>query len=79
MAVVIIKLFINSLLQLINRVLLSSIHPVLNNTLHRRANLLVAVQKINPAVLDALGLEQRGRDLRHRLAAHLAPAGLGLA
>lgn len=73
------KILIHNLLQLINRVLLSSIHPVLNNPLHRRADLLVAVQQINPAVLDALGLEQRGRDLRHRLAAHLAPAGLGLA
>lgn len=79
MAKVIIKISIHSLLQLINRILLGSIHPVQDNTLHRRADLLVAVQKINPAVLDALGLEQRGRDLRHSLAAHLAPAGLGLA
>lgn len=76
---VITKLFINNVLQLINRILLSSINPVLNNTLHRRADLLVAVQQVDPAVLDALCLEQRCRDLRHRLAAHLAPAGLGLA
>lgn len=76
---IIVKLFITRLSQLINRILLRSIHAVLDNALDGRADLLVAVQQVDPAVPDALGLEQRGRDLRHRLAAHLAPAGLGLA
>lgn len=73
------SLFIKNLSQLINRVLLSSVDPVPDHALHGRPDLLVAVEQVDPAVLDALGLEQRGRDLRHGLAAHLAPAGLGLA
>lgn len=76
---IIVKLFITRLSQLINRILLRSIHAVLDNALDGRADLLVAVQQVDPAVPDAPGLEQRGRDLRHRLPAHLAPAGLGLA
>lgn len=78
------KLFIKTfslpaVLQLINRVLLRSVHPIPDDTLDGGADLLLAVQQVDPAVPHALGLEQRGRDLRHGLAAHLAPTGLGLA
>lgn len=79
MAKFIIKLFIPRRLQLINRILLRSVHALRHDALDGRADLLVAVQQVDPAVLDALGLEQRGRDLRHGFPAHLAPAGLGLA